>query len=188
VPILAFALVFLILLLIVASIPVTIVQRYRVGTRRQPVRGWLTTLNVWGFGLSAALFVASAAITGIWVPRAFVHAILGLAGGLLLGTFGLWLTRWEAVTETLYYTANRWLVLAITVAVAARILYSFWRAWASWRSGIAGGSWIVEAGAAEALAAGALALGYYLAYWWGVRHRLKRHRRTLGSSGAALPR
>ena len=188
VPILALALVLVIVLLIAVSIPFTIVQRYRVGTRRQPVRGWLVSLNVGAFALSTALFLLGAAVTSIWVPRAFTYTLLGLGAGCLLGLFGLGLTRWEAGTETLHYTANRWLVLAITVAVASRIGYSFWRAGQSWRSGLAGGSWLVESGAAESLGAGAIVLGYSLTFWWGVRRRLERHRRSLRSAGAGFPR
>ncbi len=38
-----------------------------------------------------------------------------------------------------------------------------------------GESWFVAAGVAGAMAAGAVALGYYLAYWIGVRRRYRRH-------------
>jgi hypothetical protein len=175
VPFLVLALVPIILLLIVLLIPVGIVQRYRVGTRRQPVRGWLASLNVWAFAASALLFLLSAAVTDLWVPRAFLYTLAGLALGSLLGLLGLWLTRWEPTGESLHYTANRWLVLAITVAVGARILYGFWRAWESWSSGIEGGAWVVATGAAESLGAGAVVIGYYLVYWWGLRRRFRRH-------------
>jgi hypothetical protein len=74
----------------------------------------------------------------------------------------------------LHYTPNRWLVLAITLVVTARVLYGFWRAWESWRAGLSEGSWFVAAGVAGSMAAGAVVLGYYLVYWIGVRRRLRR--------------
>lgn len=68
-----------VILIGIALIPVGIVQRYRRGSTRQRARGWLATLNIAGFGLSAMLFLTSAAITTIWVPHAFVFTAGGLA-------------------------------------------------------------------------------------------------------------
>jgi hypothetical protein len=156
-------------------VPITLVQRYRVGTSRQQARGWLATLNVAGLVLSTVLFLLGAGITSFWVPRAFSYTLLGWAVGALLGLFGLWLTRWESSGQPLHFTPNRWLVLAILLAVTGRIGYGFWRAWESWQSGVHGGSWAVACGAAESLAAGAVVLGYYLIFWSGVRRRHLRH-------------
>jgi hypothetical protein len=155
-------------------IPVSLIQRYRVGTSRQRARGWLAGLNLAGLALSMVLFLISAAITSIWVPQALTYTAGGLAAGVVLGFFGLWLTRWEPSAGTLHYTPNRWLVLAITLTVTLRIGYGFWRGWESWRAGISGGSWFVASGLAGSLAAGAIVLGYYLVYWIGVRRRLRR--------------
>jgi hypothetical protein len=49
--------------MVIVLIPISLVQRYRVGTRRQPVRGWLATLNVAAFALSTILFLVGAAVT-----------------------------------------------------------------------------------------------------------------------------
>ncbi|HVL69565.1 MAG TPA: hypothetical protein VM364_20065 [Vicinamibacterales bacterium] len=165
----------LVILALVALIPIGIVQRYRVGTSRQRARGWLVTLNLAGLALSAVLFLVSAAFTSLWVPDAFTYTAGGLAAGGLLGVAGLWLTRWEASIDHLHYTPNRWLVLGITLVVTARLLYGFWRGWATWRAGAEGGAWFVAAGVAGSMAAGAIVLGYYLVYWTGVRRRLRRH-------------
>jgi hypothetical protein len=175
---LALAVLVLVAILGIALIPLTLLQRYRVGTSRQRARGWLATVNVVGIGVSIALFALGAAITNLWVPRAFAYTVLGIALGALLGLVGLLLTRWERGDDFLHFTPNRWLVLAILVAVAARIGYGFWRAWQSWESGIHGGPWVVASGAAQSLAAGAVVLGYYLAYWSGVRRRFLHHRRA----------
>jgi hypothetical protein len=176
----------LIVLLVIVLIPVGIVQRYRVGTKRQKARGWVAALNLFGLTTSTALFLTAAAVTSMWVPDVLTYTAAGLAGGALLGMLGLVLTKWErdtagppgrAGSDALHYTPNRPLVLAITVVVSARILYGMWRSWESWRAGLSGESWFIAAGLAGAMAAGAVVLGYYLTYWLGVRSRLRRHDR-----------
>ena len=164
----------LVVLALIVLVPISIVQRYRVGTSRQRARGWLTALNLGALTLSALLFLVSAAFTNIWVPDALRYTVGGLGAGCLLGIAGLWLTRWEPSLGTLHYTPNRLLVLAITLLVAVRVMYGFWRGWESWRAGVSGESWFVAAGVAGSMAAGAIVIGYYLTYWFGVRRRLKR--------------
>lgn len=164
----------LVVLALVALIPFSIVQRYRMGTSRQRARGWLATINLVGLALSATLFLASAAVTNIWVPDAFTYTAAGLAVGGVLGIVGLRLTRWEPSTGALHYTPNRGLVLGITLVITARLLFGFWRGWQTWRAGIDGAAWFAAAGLAGSMAAGAVVLGYYLAYWIGVRRRIRR--------------
>ena len=164
----------LVVLALIALIPISIVQRYRVGTSRQRARGWIAALNLAGLSLSAVLFLVSGVFTNLWVPDALRYTIGGLAAGCLLGLAGLWLTRWEPSIGALHYTPNRLLVLSITLVVAARVFYGFWRGWESWRAGVSGESWFVAAGVASSMAAGAVVIGYYLTYWIGVRRRLKR--------------
>jgi hypothetical protein len=160
---------------IAALIPLALVQRYRVGTSRQRARGWLASINLAGLVLSAILFLAGAAVTSIWVPGTLTYAAAGLALGMLLGILGVWLTKWEPSIDALHYTPNRLLVLAVMLVVVGRLLYGIWRGWQSWRAGLEGESWFVSAGVPGAMAAGALVLGYYLAYWFGVRRRVRRH-------------
>ena len=80
---------------------------------------------------------------------------------------------------SLHYTPNRWLVLAITLVVSSRLVYGMWRSWHAWHARADDTSWIVASGAGGSLAAGAVVLGYYLAYWLGVRVRIERYRRPL---------
>jgi hypothetical protein len=171
----------LIVLAIIALIPLSIVQRFRAGTARRVARGWVATINLVGLALSVALFLTGAAVTNVWVPDAFLYSVLGLCTGCLLGMVGLALTRWERAPQSLHYTPNRWLVLAITLVVATRLAYGFWRSWQAWNSGLEGASWFVTAGVAGSLAAGAIVLGYYLTYWFGLRWKVRRHvRRGVG--------
>ncbi len=170
-PLLALALL-LLPLMAIALMPLMLIQRYRAGTARRLARPWVATLNVAAMVLSAAFFLVAAAVTSAWVPDAFTSAVLGMAVGCVLGVVGLWVSRWEATPGTLHYTPNRWLVLAITLVVTARVLYGFWRGWTSMRSGADETAFLTAFGVAGSLGAGATVLGYYLAYGIGVRRRI----------------
>ena len=174
-------LVLLAVLLILAPVvlmPLSLVLRYRAGTARRQARGWVAALNIAGLVLSVILFLVGAAITSYWVPRALSYSLMGLGGGIVLGIVGLWITRWEHTYEGLHYTPNRVLVLAVTLVFTARVLYGFWRGWHAWNAAPGEASWLAAFGVAGSLAAGAIVLGYYLAYWIGLRSRLKS--RTAG--------
>lgn len=168
------ALLLLAILVSVVLIPVALMQRYRMGTVRRRAWPWLASLNAAGITLSLVLFFAGAAFTNIWVPHALAYSALGAIAGMSIGLLGLVLTRWEPTGSGLYYTPNRWLVLAITLAVAGRLAYGLWRGWHAWTN-VGAESWLVASGTAGTLAAGALILGYYFAYWIGVRRRVRRY-------------
>jgi len=165
-------------LAVIALMPLSLFLRYRAGTARRPARRWVVAINLLAVAISVSLLLLVAGVMSAWVPMAFRYALIGLAGGCLLGVLGLWLSRWEMTPRSLYYTPSRALVLAITLVVAARLLYGFWRSWHAWHSTPGDGSWLAASGAAGSLAAGALVLGYYLTYWAGVWSRVSRHRRT----------
>ena len=124
----------------------------RRGGRR--AAGW-STINLIVIGISTALFLLSAAVTSVWVPRAFPYTALGLAAGCLLGLFGLARTRWEATSSALYFTPSRALTLAVTLLVTARVLFGFWRSWRAWGAGVHYSSWIAASDVAGSMAAGA---------------------------------
>ena len=170
-------LAFVLPVLLVIAIPLSLIQRYRVGKARRTARGWVTTLNVVLVALSTGLFLWAAALTSLWVPEAFSYSLLGLAAGGIAGVFGIALTKWEESARKLRYTPNRWLVLILTLAVSARLLYGFWRGWHAWRADSSESSWLAASGAAGSLAVGGIVLGYYLSYSAGVWRRLRRHRK-----------
>jgi hypothetical protein len=177
-PLVAVAVALAVVLAVIALVPLSLVLRYRASTARRLARGWVAVVNVVAVALSAALFLVVAAVTSFWVPEAFTYSLMGLAGGALLGMLGLASSRWETTPESLHYTPNRWLVLAIMLVVTSRMAYGLWRGWHTWHSVPGDTSWLAASGAAGSLAAGAVVLGYYLAYWTGLWHRVKRHRRT----------
>lgn len=151
--------------------PLALWQRYRAGRARRRAVAWLVRLNAWLLLGSTALFLGGAWLSGYWVEAALAYAAAGLAAGVLAGLAGLALTRFERGPQGLHYTPNRWLVLTLTLVVAARIGFGLLRlvqAW--WSDGHA--AWLAQQG--SMLAVGGLVLGHYLAYAWGLRRRLRR--------------
>jgi hypothetical protein len=169
----------LLIALFLVTLPLTLVQRYRAGTSRRRARGWVLTLNLVSMLISVGFFLVAVAITSLWVPRALPYGALGLLGGVVLGLLGLAASRWEAVAGELHYTPNRWLVLTLTLVVAARVAYGLWRGWHAWGASAGDTAWLETIGAAESMAAGALVIGYYLAYTAGLWRRLRRERRQV---------
>lgn len=159
---------------LIFSMPLLLVLRYRAGTMRRRGRKWAATVNLLSLLISAVLFLWFAAMTTLWVPKAFTYSLAGFVGGCLLGLLGLALTRWEPTPQALYFTPNRPLVLVITLAVTARLLYGLWRIWHAWRAAGANDSWLAAAGIAGSMAVGAVVIGYYLTYSAGVRWRLRK--------------
>ena len=175
-----------VLILAIALVPLSLIQRYRVGTARRPARGWFITLNLVALVISTGMFIVGAALTSAWVPNALSYTLIGILLGCLLGIAGLGLTRWEPSGRTLYYTPNAVLVFVVTIIVTARVAYGFWRSWQVWNSGL--DTWSAAFGVASAMGAGAVVLGYYLTYWLGVRRRFARHEHRAGRPSWATQR
>jgi hypothetical protein len=173
VPLIPLLVALLLVIALVLAMPILLVLRYRAGTIRRRGRKWVATLNLVSFLLSTGLFLWVAALTSLWIPKAFIYSLLGLLGGCLLGLLGLFLTRWEKSPQALHFTPNRWLVLLLTLAVTTRLLYGLWRIWHAWRAAGPDDSWLAAAGVAGSMAVGAVVLGYYLIYSAGVRWRLR---------------
>lgn len=153
-------------------LPLGLWQRYRRGRARRRLRPWAVRTNAWLLLGSTALFLPGAWLGGYWIDAALMHATLGLLVGVLVGIVGLWLTRFQREDGRLFYTANRWLVLGLTVLVAARIGVGLLQAVRLWNGADARADWLARQGGL--LAVGGLLLGHYLAYSWGLRRRLPR--------------
>jgi hypothetical protein len=172
------AIVLLAVLVGIALMPLGLVQRYRAGTTRRVARRWLTSLNIAALTVSVLIFLGSAALTAFWVPRALTYSLAGFAAGCFCGMLGLALTRWEPSPQSLHYTPNRLLVLAITLVVTARLVYGGWRLTQAWSWNNADRSWLLDSGIPGSMAAGALVLGYTFAFWIGIARQLNRYRST----------
>lgn len=154
-------------------LPIALLQRYRRGKARRRAQGWVVKGNAVLLAISALLFVLGAWIGTRWIDGALQYACIGLGVGAAIGIAGLWLTRFEATGNGLYYTPNRWLVLSLTTLVAARIVLGIWQLWKRWQTEPAAG-WELLSDHASLFAVGGILLGYYLAYTWGLRSRVVR--------------
>jgi len=175
VPIIVFALLLFVLLAFGGLILLSLALRYRAGTARRQARPWVASLNVWATSFSVVFFLSFTLLLSFWVGSAFRFALIGIAVGGLLGLLGLALTRWESHPEGLFYTPSRWLALIVVFAIAARVLYGWWRAT---HTGSSPGDqqWLITASGTQfSLAVAAGLIGYYLIYSIGVRLRLTRH-------------
>jgi hypothetical protein len=170
----ALLLIPLVVLVVVALwallLPVSLWARYRAGTSRRRAQGWVIRANAWLLVASCGLYLGSAWISAHWVAHASRDAMVGMLAGTAVGIAGLWLTHFERDEGGLVYTPNRWLVLALTLLVAARLVAGLWLAWHD--AGPAD-AWL-QAG--SLFGVGGVLLGYYLAYTWGLRARLPARR------------
>ena len=162
---------------IIALTPFLLIQRYRAGSARREARPWMTAMTIAAMVFSAVFFVASAAITTIWIPHAFGGALIGMAAGLALGVIGSFVTRWEPGVWSFHYTPNRWLVLLVTLIVSARVAYGLYRSFEAASAGLSGRHLVSAFGVPESLAAGAIVIGYHLAYNVALRRRIGRWQR-----------
>ena len=175
VPIILIALLLFVLFALAGVILLSLALRYRAGTARRQARVWVASINVWMTSFSAVFFLSFTLLLSFWVGSAFRFALIGIAVGGLLGLLGLALTRWESHPEGLFYTPSRWLALIVVFAIAARVLYGWWRAT---HTGSSPGDqqWLITASGTQfSLAVAAGLIGYYLIYSIGVRLRLTRH-------------
>jgi hypothetical protein len=180
VPIILFGLLLFVLLALAGVILLSLALRYRAGTARRQARRWVASLNVWVTSFSAVFFLSFTFLLSFWVGSAFRFALIGMCVGAILGLLGLAMSRWERRPEGVFYTPSRWLALIVTVAIAARFVYGWWRATHSGSRISAPGHqhWlIIASGTQLSLAVAAGLISYYLIYSIGVRLQLTRYER-----------
>ena len=154
-------------------LPLSILQRYRHGRQRRRAQPFAVRVNAWLMLVSAPLFVASAWLSGYWIEGAALHALIGLGLGVVTGIVGLWITRFDATPQGLFYTPPAALVLLLSLLVAVRIVAGLWQLLRRWHAVEAVPPGLL-ADHASLFAVGGLLLGYYLAYAWGLKRRLGR--------------
>jgi hypothetical protein len=180
VPIILFALLIFVLLSLGGVILLSLALRYRAGTARRQGRRWVASLNVWLTSLSAVFFLCFTLMISFWVGTAFRFALIGMGCGGILGLLGLAMTHWERKSEGLFYTPSRWLAVFVTLAIAARFVYGWWRATHS--SVSSNQHWLMAASGTElSLAVAAGLIAYYLVYSIGVRFQIARHEQRRGN-------
>ena len=185
VPLIILALLVFVLLALAGVVLLSLAVRYRAGTARRQARRWVASLNVWVTSFSALFFLSFTLLLSFWVGSAFRFALIGMAFGGILGLVGLAMTRWDSRPEALFYTPSRWLALLVTLAIAARFVYGWWRATHSGSPPSGDQHWLIAASGTQlsvAVAAGLIA--YYLVYSIGVRLRVRRHEECRSNKAA----
>ena len=186
-PIILFALLVFVLLAFAGVVLLSLALRYRAGTARRRARPWAASLNMWLTSFSTVLFLSFTLVLSFWIGSAFRYALIGLGCGAILALLGLALTRWERRSDGLFYTPSRWLAAIITLAIAARFVYGWWRATHPGGSAAPDQHWILSASAMQlSLAVAAGLIGYYLVYSIGVRLQLAIASRRSQSAPAVL--
>ena len=186
-PLILFALLVFVLLALAGVILLSLALRYRAGTARRRARPWAASLNVWLTGFSTVFFLSFSLLLSFWLGSAFRFALIGLGCGGILALLGLALTRWERRSDGLFYTPSRWLAAIITLAIAARFIYGWWRATHAGGSAAADQHWILSASAMQlSLAVAAGLIGYYLVYSIGVRLQIAIASRCSESAATML--
>ena len=161
-PIILVALLLFVLFALAGVILLSLALRYRAGTARRQARRWVASLNVWMTSFSVVFFLSFALLLSFWVESAFRFALIGMGVGSILGFLGLALTRWETRSEGLFYTPSRWLAFIIVFAIAARVVYGWWRATHSGSGATADQHWLISASGTQlslAVAAGLIEIG-----------------------------
>jgi hypothetical protein len=179
-PVLIIPLLLAVLLMLwLVLLPLSLWQRYRYGKARRMARPWLVTVNAWGMLFSVLAFVAVSAISAAWWPGSLGYAAAGIAVGVAVGGLGLAITRFDTTPHGLFYRPNPWLSLSLTLLIAGRIAMGFVQVYRQLRGGQAQ-SFLAALDHASLLAVAGLLLGYYLAYAWGLKWRLRRSSRRIG--------
>ena len=187
-PIIVFALLLCILLAFAGVVLLSLALRYRAGTARRRARPWAASLNMWLTSFSTVFFLSFTLLLSFWIGSAFRFALIGMGIGGIFGLLGLALTRWERRPDGLFYTPSRWLAVIITLAIAARLIYGWWRATHSGGNPAAADQhWILSASATQlSLAVAAGLIGYYLVYAIGVRLQIAIVSRSSESAPAMI--
>lgn len=156
-------------------------QRYRLGKRPRRVRPWYVVLNLWLLLAGSLFMLGWTALAQYWMADAWLMAVAGWLAGLVLGTLHVATSRHHRQDGQYHVTPNAWIVLALAVLVLARLLVVGWQLaehGLDWRSH-AQAAWYLRP--ASLFAVAALLLGHGLAWYWGLRRRLKAWRD--GASG-----
>src|SRR6188474_630640 len=92
--------------------PVALLVLYRRMRRhvgRQPLKAWRVGMRLAGMGI-AAIALLLIGLAGALVGSTSGLGVLGgLAGGIVLGSYGLRLTHFETTVDGRFYTPNPWL-------------------------------------------------------------------------------
>ena len=108
--------------------PVVLLVLYRRLRRhigRQPLQAWRVGLRLAGACIAAAALLLIGLAGALGGSMAGYGVLAGLAGGIMLGSYGLRLTRFENTAEGRFYTPNSWLGIGLSALMLGRLAYRF---------------------------------------------------------------
>jgi hypothetical protein len=152
---------------IIALLIVLPLLAWRVYTRVRKMVGRqrLSRARAWSTLTIFPLLIALLAYASHAHVQAFSGLAAGLAGGAILGLYGLRLTRFEATPEGSFYTPSAHLGVALSLLLVARILYRLFEIFPIDTTSPAATSLALSP---LTLAVVGLLAGYYMAYAVGL--------------------
>lgn len=159
--------------------PVVLLVLYRRLRRhigRQPLQPWRIGLRLAGVCIAALALLLIGVAGALGGSMAGVGVLAGLAGGAMLGTYGLRVTAFETTADGRFYTPNPWLGVGLSALMLGRLAYRF--------VAVRGASQVALTGDSTALgilhrspltlAIAGLLVGYFLRYSLGLWRATRR--------------
>ena len=108
-------------------VPVVLLVLYRRLRRhigRQPLQAWRVGLRLAGVCIAAIALLLIGLAGALGGSMAGLGVLAGLVGGMVLGSYGLRLTRFETTVDGRFYTPNPWLgVVPTSLLIGGSILW-----------------------------------------------------------------
>ena len=108
--------------------PVVLLVLYRRLRRhigRQPLQAWRVGLRLAGVGIAAIALLLIGLAGAMVGSMSGLGVLAGLAAGIVLGSYGLRLTRFETTVDGRFYTPNAWLGIGLSALMLGRLAYRF---------------------------------------------------------------
>lgn len=108
--------------------PVALLVLYRRMRRhvgRQPLQAWRVGMRLAGMGIAAIALLLIGLAGALVGSTSGLSVLAGLAGGFVVGGYGLRSTRFETTIDGRFYTPNPWLGLGLSALMLGRLAYRF---------------------------------------------------------------
>lgn len=162
-------------LFIALMLPLSLLQRYRMGRKRRRLWPWANRLNTVFAWISVALFLPGAWASSLWLDGALAMAWAGLAAGMLLGLLNIALSRIEHAPDGVHLTPSAAIVLTLVLLVVLRIVLGGWQLLEhgfDWQARTRDVAWFLRPSSLFAFAG--LLIGHGLAWYLALGARLRR--------------
>lgn len=100
-------------------------RRLRRHIGRQPLQPWRIGLRLAGVSIAALALLLIGVAGALGGSMAGLGVLAGLAGGAMLGSYGLRLTTFETTADGRFYTPNPWLGIGLSALMLGRLAYRF---------------------------------------------------------------